>query len=750
MTGAFRYEHLHRYALCLGLVADRDVLDVSCGQGYGSALLASKARHVTGVDMDPRAIERARRTYYRGNVRYLVGDCAAIPLADDSVDVVVSFDTLERLEERDTMLSEVRRVLRPGGRLVISAPNPAGDESASDDDAFAPQVLYYDDFLRLLERHFACVRVHGQRIAAASFIYPLTERLNGALASYGANGGDTYDGLPSLDRPVHFVAVCADDERALPDIDSLFVDAHDDLLGALRDEHERALQQIALQRKALLGLTGASDEIDGDFPLTERELPATGIYALPETSGLANELADLRRRAVELTTERETREQAEARMRAMEAAWAEERARLVEEAATLGESCVRLESERDAFAAQRDAVLAERDALAAEREGFAAELDGLASARDALAAERDSLMLQCSNLHAGRDAVIAAGKSFQDARDAVIADRDAIAAHRDALAADRDSIIEHRDALAAHCAALEAACDALRAAYEAVEAERDAVTADRDAGVKHREALEADRDSQHAAREALMRRCAALESELAAVVANRDSLREERDAFAVNRDALRDERDALASDRANAVAERDAAVAAQTDFAAQVDSLAREVETLVHERDYLFESRERAAQQHEEMRAERDAAISGHRALQVERDELAARVAAAERERGETDADRARLQRRLDAAVRDTQTLRGRFDGASAEISALRGRVATLADASRRLSDLIAVYEAQGIAAREERAECERAGDRERAEREAVLDTVLTSRSWRLTRPLRLLVNGLRGTRDRR
>ncbi|MDP9106401.1 MAG: class I SAM-dependent methyltransferase, partial [Candidatus Eremiobacteraeota bacterium] len=177
MRGAIRYEHLHRYALCLGMVDGLDVLDIASGEGYGSALLASRARRVTGVDVEPRAVERARRMYYRPNVRYLAGDCAAIPLADAAVDVVVSFETLEHVDGHDQMLSEIRRVLRPGGRLVISSPNRL---VYSDEPGYANpyhvRELYYDEFLQLLERHFPHVRVHGQRLAAASFVYPLAER----------------------------------------------------------------------------------------------------------------------------------------------------------------------------------------------------------------------------------------------------------------------------------------------------------------------------------------------------------------------------------------------------------------------------------------------------------------------------------------------------------------------------------------------------------------------------------------------
>lgn len=63
--GAIRAEHLHRYWLAVDLVRGRDVLDVACGEGYGSFLLSQAARSVTGADVSAEVIEHARNTYHR-------------------------------------------------------------------------------------------------------------------------------------------------------------------------------------------------------------------------------------------------------------------------------------------------------------------------------------------------------------------------------------------------------------------------------------------------------------------------------------------------------------------------------------------------------------------------------------------------------------------------------------------------------------------------------------------------------------
>src|ERR1700756_2540753 len=95
LAGETPIEHWHRYLLARELVRDRDVLDIACGEGYGSALLAQTARQVVGVDISAAVIAHAPDAYPGDNLRSLEGSALAIPLEDASVDVVVSFETVE-------------------------------------------------------------------------------------------------------------------------------------------------------------------------------------------------------------------------------------------------------------------------------------------------------------------------------------------------------------------------------------------------------------------------------------------------------------------------------------------------------------------------------------------------------------------------------------------------------------------------------------------------------------------------------
>ena len=86
-------------------------------------LLAQAAHRAIGIDIDRATVAHAAAQYARPNLRYVAGDARSIPLAAASVDIVVSFETLEHFAEQEAFLAEVHRVMRPGGVLVISTPD---------------------------------------------------------------------------------------------------------------------------------------------------------------------------------------------------------------------------------------------------------------------------------------------------------------------------------------------------------------------------------------------------------------------------------------------------------------------------------------------------------------------------------------------------------------------------------------------------------------------------------------------------
>lgn len=97
------------------------VVDAGCGEGYGSAILASSAAKVISLDVDLPTLSRAASRYR--SAEFAVADLHRVPLADSSVDWIVCLQVIEHLENAHTFVREAARVLGPGGTLIVSTPN---------------------------------------------------------------------------------------------------------------------------------------------------------------------------------------------------------------------------------------------------------------------------------------------------------------------------------------------------------------------------------------------------------------------------------------------------------------------------------------------------------------------------------------------------------------------------------------------------------------------------------------------------
>lgn len=116
-------EHLSRYQQVAG-TSDSEVLDVGCGAGHGSRLLAKHFCSVKGLDISEEAVRDAERL--SGNVTnptFICGSALEIPLPENSVDIVSAFEVFEHLDDWQGFLRELKRVVRPCGLIYISTPN---------------------------------------------------------------------------------------------------------------------------------------------------------------------------------------------------------------------------------------------------------------------------------------------------------------------------------------------------------------------------------------------------------------------------------------------------------------------------------------------------------------------------------------------------------------------------------------------------------------------------------------------------
>lgn len=111
-----------RYAWAGELARGKDVLEVACGSGIGLGHLAARAKRVVGGDYDPKLAEMARRQY-GGRIEVQNMDAHALPFPDAAFDMVLLFEAIYYLERPGSFVREARRVLRPGGSLLICSAN---------------------------------------------------------------------------------------------------------------------------------------------------------------------------------------------------------------------------------------------------------------------------------------------------------------------------------------------------------------------------------------------------------------------------------------------------------------------------------------------------------------------------------------------------------------------------------------------------------------------------------------------------
>jgi SAM-dependent methyltransferase len=154
------WEHVARYRFAKDFVRGKRVLDIACGEGYGAAALAKAgAASVTGVDIAAEICEHARHKY---GLDARLGDAQSIPLQDRSIDLVVSFETIEHVDDPAAFLGECARVLVPDGTLIVSTPNRPVYSGEGGQNPFHRIEFDEREFVDLLGSRFKAVRLYSQ------------------------------------------------------------------------------------------------------------------------------------------------------------------------------------------------------------------------------------------------------------------------------------------------------------------------------------------------------------------------------------------------------------------------------------------------------------------------------------------------------------------------------------------------------------------------------------------------------------
>ena len=150
--------HLARYSLAQKVCRGLDVLDVACGEGYGSYLMASLwgAKSVKGVDVSEEAVKVARDMFSCPNAEFHAAPAEDVDalFAPQTFDLVVSLETIEHLSDPHKFLRAVKKVLKPNGVLILSCPNDHWFYGPGEtQNPFHLRSYYFDEFKQEAEEY---------------------------------------------------------------------------------------------------------------------------------------------------------------------------------------------------------------------------------------------------------------------------------------------------------------------------------------------------------------------------------------------------------------------------------------------------------------------------------------------------------------------------------------------------------------------------------------------------------------------
>jgi ubiquinone/menaquinone biosynthesis C-methylase UbiE len=209
-------EHWLRYKYIREHLTTEKVLDIACGSGYGSYYLSlNNGLSVIGADVSDDVIFKAKKNYQKDNLQFQVANALSLPFADDSFEAVVSLETIEHFNVNDQKLylQELKRVLKPTGKLWLSTPN---SEASRHKNPWHLKELSFLELQELLAENFRNYRILKQGTALATVIS--SDDLNNNIKD---NSNTTY--LSSDIYPKYYLALASDENIEATNLSKLAV-----------------------------------------------------------------------------------------------------------------------------------------------------------------------------------------------------------------------------------------------------------------------------------------------------------------------------------------------------------------------------------------------------------------------------------------------------------------------------------------------------------------------------------------------
>ncbi|MGC2661179.1 MAG: methyltransferase domain-containing protein [Bryobacteraceae bacterium] len=385
-------EHYSRYRFAATFAAEKRVLDVGCGAGYGTALLAESAANAIGFDVSAEAIEYARR-HYGQKARFVVGDAAHFPEDLHGFDVITAFEVIEHLEGYENLIAEAARVLTDGGIFLVSTPNKIYYTETRREAGPNPYHVHefeFAEFDAVLRRRFPHVQVIAQNLQEAVVF-------GGAASMVGSS---YIAAAPSLRKAQFFIALCSNRPLTAPafayvaEAGNLLRDREhhvrllQDEVAAARADHLRLLEEHERCERDLEKSNNWAESLDKELAQARQSISEFQQQAEEKTQWALELDRELRDQSTELVgvvaqlddMQRTLRDRTEW-AKAQEALclertrWAQQQETAVQSQGRLIQELQEAVEERTAWAQRLDGELAEAHSVIEERTAWAQRLD---------------------------------------------------------------------------------------------------------------------------------------------------------------------------------------------------------------------------------------------------------------------------------------------------------------------------------------------------------------------------------------
>ncbi|TQR18162.1 class I SAM-dependent methyltransferase [Psychrobacillus soli] len=175
-------EHFHRYNWAKKLIKG-NICDLACGMGYGSQVLKGSEHFSSyiGIDIDKESVDFAIENYKDEKINFSVGTCENIPLADHTIDTIVSLETLEHLDDPALAVIEFARILKDDGLIIGSVPSKLFEETCT--EAYGPNIYHkqkftISDLQNLFAAHFKHIQFFVSSLNVTSLVRPIENELD--------------------------------------------------------------------------------------------------------------------------------------------------------------------------------------------------------------------------------------------------------------------------------------------------------------------------------------------------------------------------------------------------------------------------------------------------------------------------------------------------------------------------------------------------------------------------------------------